>query len=107
MRHGLHLPIAALLATSPVAAAPDTGAFQRKCRTEVPYATCDCMVGQLLRTRNGQIALDALRLMEMPEDQRKARAVELANRYDTTMTGIRDAIRDVKPELDVAARKCV
>jgi hypothetical protein len=107
MRRVLIWLIGSMLAVAPALGYPDTGAFQRKCRTEVPYATCDCMVGQLLRTRNGQIALDALRLMEMPEDQRKARAVELANKYNTTITGIRDAVDGAKSEVDLAARKCV
>jgi hypothetical protein len=107
MRLVLPLLIGSALVAGSALAAPDTGAFQRMCRTKVPAATCDCVVMKMSRTRDGQILLDAVRLLELPKDQQQARAVELANKYGATMTQIRDALQRSKPEIDSVMRQCI
>jgi hypothetical protein len=104
VRHGLALPAAAVLLG---AAAPNPAAFQRKCEVKIPVATCYCMVGKLRQSRDGQIAIDAFRVMEMPEDQRQASVVELANKYETNLSGVKLAIDNAKAQFDTALKACL
>lgn len=98
---------AALLAAVPAAAAPDSNAFLRKCRANAPVATCTCMVNKMLLSRDGQIALDAYRLAEMPEDQKRSAAIALADKYDTTMSGMQSALNNAKASFDSNLKACL
>ena len=107
MRAYVTLAIAAMLVAAPAIAVPDTGAFLRKCRTGIPVATCNCVVDTLKQSRNGQITLDAFRLMEMPKDQQQTLAVELADKYETTLSGIQNAVNSARTSFDTAVKACL
>ena len=95
---------AALIVT---AAAPDPEAFARKCRAGAPIATCNCVIEKLERTRDGRITLEAVSVMEMPEDQQQALLIELANKYEMTLTGIKKAIDNSKAILNTEINNCL
>jgi hypothetical protein len=101
------LMVEALLAAVPAAAAPDSNAFLRKCRPQAPVATCTCMVNKMLLSRDGQITLDAFRLAETPEDQKRSAVIALADKYDTTLTGIQAAVVNAKAAFETYMQDCL
>lgn len=89
------------------AAAPDPEAFARKCRAGAPIATCTCVIEKLQRTKDGQITLEVFSVMEMPKDQQQALMIELANKYEMTMTGIKKAIDNSAAAIDTEIKSCL
>ena len=96
-----------LLVASPALAAPDTRAFLRYCEARVPVATCGCVVNELSRTRNGQIAIDAYRVTTLPQADQQAAAVALANKYGARLSEIKAAIEAGKLTLRDVTERCV
>ncbi len=105
MRYRLALLLPALLAAT-AAAAPDTGAFYRKCRTLGPMTKCNCIAAELLRTRRGRMAIDGLRVAELPFDRIKPLAAELTAKYGLTLPELTVEMRASQDEVLAAGRKC-
>jgi len=96
-----------LLVATPALAAPDTRAFLRYCETKAPVATCGCVVNELSRTRNGQIAIDAYRVTTLPPADQQAAAVALANKYGARLSEIKAAIEASNLTLRDVTERCV
>ncbi|MBC7522653.1 MAG: hypothetical protein H7268_16370 [Sandarakinorhabdus sp.] len=102
-----HLGLLAMVfAASPALAAPNTAAFLRACEPRVPVASCGCMAGELAQGRTGQIALDAFRVIELPENQRQSAAVALANKYGAKLSEIKSVIDGSENLMNQAYERC-
>jgi hypothetical protein len=101
-----HLLALGLAVVAVPSSAANINAFTRLCEAEVPVASCGCMTNELLKTRNGQVLIDAASLVGTQVDSGKALAVALANKYGLRMSQLKAIVDQSKPMLDGAYEVC-
>lgn len=101
------LAVALALVAAPAFAAPNTAAFQRYCEAKVPVATCGCMADEMARTRQGQVALDALRVFELPKDRQPAAAKAIADKYSMKLSEVAATLNGIEPYIKDVAGRCI
>ena len=101
------LVIAALVTAPPALAAPNTAAFKRYWEAKVPVATCACMAVEMSRTRQGQVALDSARVIELPAAQQYPAAKEMADKYGLKLSEINATLQSLDPYMQQVAERCL